>query len=219
VGSACQCGSVDFTVATRASCSIGLVAGAKLDGEAFIDTGGGPQRVFAMNRWGKGHVIAWCDSSTTAGMMEAFNAVGYLAQTSKPRVASFGNLPTCKPGELTPTSMPMDVTYLGAELPAKYTGDASALAADWDAIVFCGFHTVWDPGIAALIQRYVAELGRGYLAVMDYHGFDITSTDFVNMTAISRPAGFVFNPVTLDWADLTASIKLDCVPDLPPPIR
>jgi hypothetical protein len=218
-GDACKCGAIDFTVATRQSCSIGLVPGAKLDGEAFIDTGSGPQRVFAMNRWGKGHVVAWCDSSTTAEVMDAFNAEGYLGQTSKPRVASFGNMPTCKPGYLQPTSMPMDVTYLGSELPAKYTGNPGALAADWDAVVFCGFHTAWDPGIGALIQSYVTQYGRGYLAVMDYYGYDIVDTDFTNMTAISKPAGFVFNPVSLDWADLTATVKIDCVPDLPPRIR
>jgi hypothetical protein len=148
--------------------------------------------------------------------MMAFNAAGYLAQKAQPKIASFGNASTCTPGFLQPISIPDYVTYLGSELPADYLGNPAKLAAEWDALVFCGYHTPWNAGLASLIQTYVTEYGRGLLAVMDYTGFDIPPADFDQMNAITTSSGVTFNAVNLDWADATANVSIACIPDLPP---
>ncbi len=65
---------LEFTIETRQSCSITLAEGSTLDGEAFIDASGTRERVLALDRWGKGHVMAWCDATTLADLLAAFNA-------------------------------------------------------------------------------------------------------------------------------------------------
>lgn len=215
----CECGDLAFSLSTYQSCSLGTISGTELDGEAFISMGGQEHRVLAMDRWGSGHLIAWCDASTIGDLMLAFDAAGYLAQKAEPRIASFGNLPTCQPGFLQPISIPESVTYLGAELPVEYIGNAAKLAADWDALVFCGYHTEWNTSLASLIQAYVTEYGRGLLAAMDYLGYDIQPTDFEQMSAVTGPSGVIFNPISLDWADATANVAIECIPDLRPIIQ
>ena len=82
-------------------------------------------------------------------------------------------------------------------------------------IVFCGFRIPWAYGWATEIGEFVSQHGKGLLAVMDYEGI-VTMDDFTKMSAITSPAGIVFDPLNLDWAPTSADIVLECVPDLPP---
>src|SRR5262249_44402791 len=47
--------------------------------------------VFAMTRFGKGHVAAWCDSTKTTELIERSKVLPYLGQQREPRVARLGN--------------------------------------------------------------------------------------------------------------------------------
>lgn len=212
----CDCGKLEFAIDTKQSCAISL--NTTVDGEGFIQLGGQSHRVFAMDRWGKGHVIAWCDATTLPELLDAFDVKGYLGQVKDPKVASFGDEYLCQPGKIPGHPLQSWVQYQGFDLPAKYKGNAAALAQDFDVVVFCGFRNNWPTDWSAEISDYVQTQGKGFLAVMDYEGV-VQGADFTNMSKITGQAGIVFEPLNLAWAPSSTSVSIECVPDLPPPPR
>jgi hypothetical protein len=214
----CECGKLEFQIDTQQSCAISVLPGFTLDGEGFINLGGQDHRVFAMDRWGKGHVVAWCDSTTLPQLLAAFNVTGYLAQKENPKVLSFGDDYLCKPGGIPGNPLPSYVTYQGQDLPAKYKNDATQLAADWDVVIFCGFRIGWSNDWSPEIAEFVSVHGKGFLGVMDYEGV-VQQNDFTNMSKITAPAGIQFDPLNLAWAPSSTSVSIECVPDLPPPVK
>lgn len=215
--SECECASLEFSIMTYAACSIGLADGASVDGEAFITLDGETHRVLAVDRYGDGHVIAWCDGSTGHEIERALNGFAYLSQSQEePRVASFGRDSLCS-WEAGVIPLPRYVEYLGAELPAKYLGDPARLAADYDVLMICGWYTMWDAGWAPLIQSFVSDHGKGLFAIMEYEGIEVQPMDYVEMTKITEPMGILFNPLLIPWAPADATVSIDCLPDYVPP--
>jgi len=214
----CACGKLEFKIDTQQSCAISILPGFQVDGEGFINVGGQNHRVFAMDRWGKGHVIAWCDSTRLPQLLAAFNVTGYLGQVQQPKVLSFGDEYLCKPGGILDNPLPPTLAYQGKDLPAKYKGNAALLAQEWDVVIFCGFRIPWTNDWSKELGEYVGVHGKGLLAVMDYQGV-VTQTDFTNMSKITSPAGIQFDPLSLAWAPSSTSVSIECVPDLPPPIK
>jgi len=211
-GECMDCEDIDFTIQTQQACAISILDGFELDGEGFINLGGEDHRVFAMDRWGDGHVIAWCDATTLPELLGAFNATGYLGQEDDPLVASFGDDFLCDPAVW---GLPPGITYLGEDLPAYYADDPAGLAADWDAVILCGFRIPWATDWSDEIASFVSDHGKGFLAVMEYESLAFDA-DFDAMNLITDPAGIHFEPLNLDWAPTSTSVVLDCVPDVPP---
>ena len=212
-GGTCDiCPSIQFSIETKQACAISVTPGFTLDAEAFINVAGTDHRVLAMDRWGDGHVIAWCDSTTTYELLNAFDALGYLGQTANPSVASFGDTYLCTPGNGI-SNLPSSVTYLGTDLPAYYSNNAAQLASDYDVLIFCGFRIPWTNDWSAEIEEFVSVHGKGLLAAMDYEGV-VQASDFQNMTTITDGAGIVFEPLNLPWAPASTNVVLDCVPDV-----
>jgi hypothetical protein len=209
---ACKaCQQVRATIETKASCSISVLPGFTLDGEGFL-VAGGKHRVLAMDRWGKGHVLAWCDSTELRQLLGAFKVTQYLGQTAAPRVAVFGNT-WCE------TALGPELPYLGKTLPRSYLSDPEALARDFDVLVFCGYGQSGPRGVdhAPALVPFVEKLGKGLLVAMDYKNppsgsGPIEQVDFDQMNALLQPSGIQFDGVYLDWGP--APIALDCVPDL-----
>ncbi len=219
-----DCESIEFAIETQQSCSIDILDGFEMDGEGFIHLEGEDHRVFAMDRWGEdGHIIAWCDSTTLALLLGAFNVVGYLGQVDDPVVVSFGHY-LCDPNGIPSpppsyTPLPSFVDYLGQTLPAVYQGNPAQMAADFDVLIFCGFGPgAWSHDWVDEISSFVTDHGKGFLAVMEYESL-AQQTEFDNMSAITSLDGIVFNPLNLDWAPTSVSVEIDCVPDLPPVIE
>jgi hypothetical protein len=215
-GECLDCESIEFTIQTMQACAISILDGFEMDGEGFISLGGNDYRVFAMDRWGEGHVVAWCDATTLPELLAAFNVTGYLGQVESPHVASFGDNYLCNPAMYA--GLPADITYLGEDLPAIYQGDAAGLAADWDVIVLCGFRIGWDTDWSEELGSFVADLGKGFLAVMEYESLAFQE-DFDAMNLITAPAGIAFEPLNLEWAPTSTSVTLECVPDVPPVVE
>lgn len=207
----CECLPLDFAIPTRQSCAID--ASAAIDGEGFIEVDGGTHRVLAINRWGEGHLIAWCDASMSDELLMSFPALPYLGRSASPRFASFGNPPMCD-GDFGVQTFEVNPVYLGNDLPDKYLGDPAGLAADYDVLMVCGAYTAWKPEWAALLQAYVTEQGKGLFVVMDYQGWDHTLDDFDQMNAVIAPSGIAFDPVDLSWADASVNVGVECLPDL-----
>ncbi len=215
VGGVCaDCVDIEFSIQTQQACAISILDGYEMDGEGFIELYGEQYRVFAMDRWGEGHIIAWADSTTTGELLEAFNVTGYLGQVDDPTVVSFGDNYLCNPDGLD-GYMPDYVQYLGEDLPAAYLQNAEQMANDFDVLIFCGFRIPWSNDWIDEIAEFVSQHGKGFLAVMDYEGV-VVAEDFTNMSAITSQAGIVFDPLNLDWAPTSVSVQLECVPDVPP---
>lgn len=213
-GQCAQCVDIKLQIATQQSCAMTILNGFKMDGEGFITVNAQQRRVFAMDRWGNGHVVAWCDSTTMPELLKAFDVRGYLGQVPNARVASFGDNFLCNPQAYT--MLPMWMQYLGQDLPAKYKGNAQLLAQDWDVVVFCGFRIAWPNDWTSEIGAFVSTHGKGFLAAMDYEGV-VMQQDFTNMSKITTPAGIQFDPLSLPWSPATLTASLSCVPDVPPP--
>lgn len=210
----CDCEELSFNIDTKQSCSLDILDAFEMDGEGFITLEGMDHRVFALDRWGEGHIIAWCDGTTAGELTEAFDVYAYLGQVANPKVASFGDNALCQDGTIN--DFPGDVPYLGEDLPAQYVGDAAQLAADYDVIILCGFRIPWTTDWSSEFAEFVAVHGKGLLAVGEYEGVS-QEADFNGLTNITSPSGIVFNPLNLAWAPSSTNVAIDCVPDLPPP--
>jgi len=211
-GTCTACGKFQFTIATMQACSLSVLPGFRVDAESFIEVGGQQHRVFAMTRWGKGHLVAWCDSTTLPELLGAFATTAYLGQSASPRVASFGYRYLCQPGALANIKLPASITYLGEAIPDRYLGDPKALARDWDVIIECGYGMSMPRDWAALLVPFVTQEGKGLLAAMDYEGA-VTREEFDRMNLVTAGAGVAFNPLNLPWAPASTEVVLDCVPD------
>jgi hypothetical protein len=220
-GACLACGKFHFTIDTKQSCSLSVLPGFKVDAESFIRLEGKDYRVFAMTRWGKGHLVAWCDATTLGSLLAAFRVEEYLGQRVSPRVASFGDKYLCRPGALATSGVPRlpdSITYLGETLPEGYLDDPASLAADWDVLVYCGFRVPMPQDLPPALVPFVERDGKGLLAVMDYMGpaVGITTADFDRMNAVTAKAGIQFDSNNLAWAPASTEVVLECVPDLIP---
>lgn len=218
-GECVDCVDIAFEIQTMQACAMSIVDGFEMDGEGFIELYGDEYRVFAMDRWGEGHVIGWCDGTTLGDLLDAFNVIGYLGQVEDPAeatVAAFGDNFLCNPGAYS--LLPDYINYLGEDLPAEYLDDPAALAEDYDVVIFCGFRIPWTNDWVEEIGTFVSVHGKGFLAVMEYEGVTI-DLDFENMSDITQPAGIVFDPLNLEWAPASAEVLIECVPDMPPDIE
>jgi len=213
-GACVDCPELNFSLETKQACAMTILPGFEVDAESFITLEGADHRVLAMDRWGAGHIVAWCDGTTLGDLLLSFNLAEYLGQTDTPRVASFGDDAICAYEGWVGSPVPAWVQYQGEDLPAQYRGNPSALAADWDVVIFCGFRIPWAYDWSAEIASFVATHGKGFLAVMDYEGV-VQSTDFTNMSLITSQAGIRFDPLNLAWAPSSTDVVLDCVPDIP----
>jgi len=222
----CGCSSVLFDVATRASCDMQQVADVEVDGMGYLDVEGEDHLIFAMNRWGAGHIVGWCDADSALAMMDSFGGFEYLAQTEAPRIAAMGSHWGC--------NLNVPYPFWANALPEQYVDNPAALAEDYDVIMFCGFHMGVDPdrvttpanredgwldNVPATLTSFVKDYGKGLFVVMDYYGTVVKDYDLTHMNAIVQEAGFEFLPHELPWGDASANVALDCVPDVPPRVR
>ena len=201
-------GPLQINLETRQSCTLSILDGFHMDVEGFFTTGAGPpHRVLAMDRWGAGHLVAYCDMTTQRELIEQVDLLGYLGQTADPRVAALGYEYLCMPGIDPVQGLPSWITYLGLGLPPQYLGDAAALAADWDVLIVCGQGADWSGDWYDEVERFVTVHGRGLLAVTDYFG------DFVEMSVLTEDAGIHFDAVSLPWGPMV--VDEPCVPGMP----
>jgi len=221
------CGPLAFQVSTEASCSIALSAGASADAEGFIaaevchpctlQEACDPtehracNRMFLMNRFGAGHIIAWCDATTLVTLLGRFDAAGYLGRTTSPRVASVGTMWPCPP---LSSDIP-GATHLGATLPDLYASDPEALAASFDVLIVCGSPGEGGGPWQSTLLSFVRDLGKGLLISEDYMlSCEPMGPDLLAVNEMTKEAGFVFEPIELTWAPL--AVDLACVADYPP---
>ena len=61
--------------------------------------------------------------------------------------------------------LPPWIEYQGADLPDQYRGNAAGLAADWDAVILCGFRMPWTYDWVQELGQFVSAYGKGLLAV------------------------------------------------------
>jgi len=160
--------------------------------------GRGNADVLALGRWGAGHWIAWCDSTTLAAPLSAFDARYYLGQRNAARVASFG-YSLCRLAAGSAASQ--WVQYLGDRLPDRYRGDAAALASDWDALIYCGWVPRGGPRefLAAELREFVTRYGRGLMVSMDY-GSAARQSIYDPVNELLAETGVSFVAVTTDVA-------------------
>jgi hypothetical protein len=223
-----SCGSLRLRVSTQGSCSITLADCARaLDGEAFQagtcpDPGSiapacperekiltSAYRILAMNRFGRGHVMGWSDSTTLTALMRQIDIARYLGGAATPRLASLGGGWPCVTGSLG-EAVP-NATHLGPELPEEYRRQPDVLARDWDAVVACPLRGSTLDGWVETLRPFVETFGKGLLITTDY-SLQAGTPPFDTANAITGPAGFVFEAINLGYS--TVDAELTCVPDL-----
>lgn len=226
-GESCECSNYDIFVETKQSCAIDIDpstanAGAlPLDAEGFITIDDTPFRVLAMDRWGKGHILAWCDGTTVNVLAEQFPLLQYLGQVPEPRIASVGYQLFCGPRASSTTGAlglsAENVTYLGTSLPSEYLDDPAALAEDWDGLIVCVYTDIEAPAAwSDTITAFVSEYGRGLALVGEYAN---TPEQQAGLSSWARGTGIEFVSISLPWAPAATEAALDCVADVPPILR
>ena len=213
-GACVPCPELSFDLETKQACAMTILPGFEMDAESYITLEGQDHQVLAMDRWGNGHITAWCDGTTLGDLLLSFDLAQYLGQVPTPRVASFGDQAICSYQGWVGSPVPSWVQYQGENLPMQYRSNPALLAADWDVVIFCGFRISWSYDWSNEIREFVATHGKGFLAIMDYEGV-VQGTDFTNMTTITSQAGIQFEPLNLAWAPSSTNVVLDCVPDVP----
>jgi hypothetical protein len=217
-----SCGPLRLHLATQAACEIARTG--CLDAEGFVSVqvckgctgnnrcGKEPvdvHRVFAMGRFGTGHVIGWCDTTSLVSLLGSFDAIGYLGRGATPRVASIGQYPCGPEG----ASLLSGARYLGAALPESYA-DGSALATDWDVLIACGARSDFGPRFETTVLSFVRDRGKGFLAVADYVCPGAAPPPaFAQMNAVTTGAGFVLLAENL--GDGPGEVDVSCVADYP----
>lgn len=204
------CGPLTFQLGTQESCA--LTTSRPADALGFVPFScpiqhpncahqppGDCFAVFALLRYGKGHVAASCDSTTLSELIPRAKLIPTLGQKVAPRIARLGT------GYFGTDPIG---TNLGGSLPPNYV-DPAVLAADWDVLVVSGGEAAWAPTIGS----FVRDFGKGLLAVLDYVSAVMPPTKVDPMNAITRPMGITFQPVDLGYA--TLDVDLACVPDVP----
>jgi hypothetical protein len=204
------CEKLELNFSTQQACTIGVLPGQAVDGEGFITVNSQNYRVLTLNRYGYGHLIGWCDATTVRDLLGQQAISKYLGQTATPRVASFGPSVLCEPGANPSSLYANQATYLGAQLPAQYVGNPAVLAQDWDVVIFCGMYE-WTNDWSSTLQPYVQCMGKGVLAVMDYRQSGANAADFTNINSVVAPAGFAFEPASIDWASGSGGFN-QCLP-------
>jgi len=224
-GGPCECSSYDIFVDTKQSCAIDIVpesadVGAlPVDAEGFITIDDTPFRVLAMDRWGKGHVLAWCDGTTFHELASQFPLAEYLGQVPEPRIASVGYSLFCGPSS-TPASLGFglsNVTYLGTSLPTEYLDDPALLASEWDGLIVCVYtDIVAGPEWSDTMVQFVSQYGKGLALVGEYAN---TPEQQAGLSSWVLGTGIEFVSISLPWAPAATDVALDCVADLPPILR
>ena len=207
---ACELTTCD-DVDAEASLSLHTCTGCTGDGCTEGDSV--DHQLLVMNRLGKGHVLAWCDSTTAVPLLSSFRPFEYLGRSANPRVASIGWHP-CNVGI-------EGATYLGERLPGAYT-NAAALAADYDLLVACGAGphggvlADFGPSFRDIAYGFVHDEGRGLLAVYDYRCADeAPEPSLEELNDVVGRAGFLFSPINLGEQP-SQTVDLGCVEDYPP---
>lgn len=231
-GGRCDCSQHSFTIETRQSCEIdvnqdsALPGALPLDAEAFITLGGEDHRVFALDSFGSGRVVAWCDGSTISELSRAFPLYEYLAQNDEPRIASVGYGTFCQ--GVSPTgsdeneswpSLGLDgrvVDYVGTNLPLEYLSNPEQLAADYDGLIVCAYLNTWTEDFSDVVRSFVMDHGKGLAVVGEYAS---SEEDIQLLNDYIAGTGLEFRLVSLDWAPTDAAVTLDCVPGIPRRVR
>ncbi len=228
-GGACDCSDYSFVIDTKQSCAIEVNPASAnpgalpLDAESFITLNGTDYRVFALDRFGEGRVVAWCDGTTLSELSRAMPLFDYLAQTETPKLASVGYEIFC--GGVSPTedvdgsllwpALGLDeryVEYLGNSLPAEYANDPARLAEDYDGLIVCGWMMDWTEDFSAVVQSFVTEYGKGVALVGEYAS---DAEDIAGLNAYAQGTGIEFQEISVDWAPTSSAVDLDCVPEVP----
>ena len=166
-----------------------------------------------MNRWGRGHVLAFCDRTTLAELLEHGDIRRYLTSSGAlPRIATVGDgYPCVASDDDSRTISP--ATHLRGDGLAALIADPARASEEWDLIVICADSVPEPPvdEILPLLERFVRDDGGGLAVVADYLLY-LGAERAERLSRLIEPAGFRF--VSMALPDATFDLDLPCVPDL-----
>lgn len=185
---------------TMQACSVDPVNGNAFVAEAKL---GGSHTVLALDEYEKGRIAYYCDMTTLNILMKSFpGLVQYLGRSPRPQVLVFGYERLCRPLESLP-----GFVYVGRELPAKFDGNASLLAGEYEVVIFTAAGVArdpfqWNASWGATLRNYARVEGRGLMLVGDYYRGErgiCRSKEFDALNSIASDAQARFNKVDLVW--------------------
>ncbi|EDM79353.1 hypothetical protein PPSIR1_02331 [Plesiocystis pacifica SIR-1] len=200
-----ECG---VTLDSTQSSSFSALPGTEFLGSATLQ---GDQIIYALDEVGSGRVIYTADTNLLYEEITDCPLWEWLGQSGDqlPKVLSFGRY-LCGGLGNNLGSYP-DLTYAGDNLPAQYVNDPAALAADYDAVIYCTLAST-PAAEAATIVEYVQDHGGGLYLASEYWGF-INQGDLDTINTIANPLGVEFEATNLDWGQANGDIAFECFPD------
>ncbi len=185
-----------------AVCPVGSTGPDQRRDSALLSAATGPG---GPDRYGKGRIAYYCDMTTLKDLMRGFpDLVQYLGRGPNPNVLVFGYRYLCQPLDSLP-----GFEYVGGGLPRQYDGNPSALAKDYDVVIFGTGNTASDPlqfveSWGATLRTFTELEGRGLVLVGDYHGGSGIcpgGAEFDAPNSIANAAGARFNKVSHAWGE------------------
>jgi hypothetical protein len=171
----------------------------------------GDEIIYALDEVGTGRVIYTADTNILYKEITDCPLWQWLGQTGQdlPKVLSFGRY-LCDGVGNDLGSYP-DLTYAGNNLPQQFINNPAALAAEYDAVIYCTLAGT-SAAEAQTIVDYVTDHGGGLYLASEYWGF-INQADLNTINTIGNPLGVNFKATNLDWGQANGDIDFECFPD------
>ncbi len=147
--------------------------------------------------------------------------------TEPPRVLCIGSDWPCH-GE-TGANPPLEINHLhmypgqldygGLTLPPEYEGDAVALHADYDLVVYFAVLDLatggwdFDAGDVDTLESFARDEGGGLYFVAEYFGGGMGQPQVDSFNALVAPYDLGVAQESLAWGPAGASVELECFPD------
>ncbi|MCH9680671.1 MAG: hypothetical protein K0V04_04485 [Deltaproteobacteria bacterium] len=173
------------------------------------------QTVYAVGELGNGRFIATADSSLPLNEQTDCPLLAWLAATHDPdpSILVFGWDRNVELGdrEFQPT----------LHMPEAYVGDAEALAADYDVVVYLEESFYLDDGDTPTnlelqtAYDFMAIHGGGLVVSSEYAepgGGYLTPADLASVNRLLLPLGLEAQQVNLSWGDVVGGIEFPCFP-------
>jgi hypothetical protein len=167
--------------------------------------------IYALDEVGTGRVIYTADTNLLYKEITDCPLWEWLGQSGNqlPKVLSFGRY-LCEGLGNNLGAYP-DLTYAGDHLPPQYVNNPAAIAADYDAVIYCTLAAT-SADEAQTIVDYVQDHGGGLYLASEYWGF-INQGDLSAVNAIAVPFGTEFENTNLNWGQANGEIGFECFPE------
>lgn len=178
------------------------------------------QIVYAVGTHGAGRFVATADSSLPFNEVTDCPIAEWLAGNGgqQPKILYFGWTLSDGPKQW---DVPSDAA--GVHLPAQYIGNAAALKADYDIVMYLEASGQFDMGDSPsdaemdTLLEFMSTHGGGMYISSEFADPNsnayLNAVDLVSVNRVLQPLGITAEQVSLNWGNVDGNIMFECFPE------